>query len=189
MNFQDLLSKLKSIDETMQPAVQAVSAPPSGPDFPDDGNAQLECGDDMPPKAPNISAQGDDEILIGEKDIDECGDMPSMSAPKQANNVTMNVSMNGSGAGGIKDLIDILRNIEGGHKDMVVGMDEVQDGGFGDATTEPDETTLGIDAVTATGRDLASKGAEAPKVNGGGNPMQESLVARLNNLYQEIKSR
>jgi hypothetical protein len=53
---------------------------------------------------------------IDESSVAECGDMmptPMIAhAPSQSDSVTMNVSMNGSGAGGIKDLMDILRNIE-----------------------------------------------------------------------------
>ena len=49
---------------------------------------------------------------------EECGDMPvgmmGMSSHQgQQDSVTMNISMNGSGAGGIRDLMSILRNIEG----------------------------------------------------------------------------
>jgi hypothetical protein len=64
--------------------------------------------------------------------------------------------------------------------------DENQDGGFGGATTEPDEKYGDVSSVTATGNDLASKGKEAPKVNGGGNPM-ESIRAQLDARYKEIK--
>ena len=64
--------------------------------------------------------------------------------------------------------------------------DENQDGGFGGATTEPDEKYGDISSVTATGNDLASKGKEAPKVNGGGNPM-ESIRQQLDARYKEIK--
>jgi hypothetical protein len=64
--------------------------------------------------------------------------------------------------------------------------DENQDGGFGDATTAPDEKYGDVSTVTATGDDLASKGAEAKKVNGGGNPM-ESIRKQLDARYKEIK--
>jgi hypothetical protein len=103
----------------------------------------------------------------------------------------MNVSINGSGAGGIKDLLDVLKNIEqgGGDKDVIVGMDEELTGGFEDATTAPDEEVADTSMMTRTGNDLASKGTEAPKVNGGGNPMQETLVRKLSELYAEVKSR
>lgn len=190
MNFQDLLAKIKSIDESVQADVQAVGAAPSQPEFPSDGHAQLENGNDMP-KAGKPGLAGDDEILIGEKNVEECGDMGPSAAPRQADNVTMNVSMNGSGAGGIADLMKILRNIEsgGGDKDVVVGMDEVSDGDFQSATTEPDEEYGSIDCVTKTGNDLHSQGAEKLKVNGGGNPMQESLVQRLTAHYESIKNR
>jgi hypothetical protein len=128
-------------------------------------------------------------------DVEECGGMPSMGpmssmAPKQQDNVTMNVSMNGSGAGGIRDLMSILKNIEQGgsgddEQDVIVGMEEF--------ANSPNEQTAPVDAVTSTGDDLHSKGGEAPKVNGGGNPMQrgvsEGLLDQLNNLYQEVKLR
>ena len=64
--------------------------------------------------------------------------------------------------------------------------DENQDGGFGGATTEPEEKYGDVSSVTATGDDLASKGKEAPKVNGGGNPM-ESIRQQLDARYKEIK--
>jgi hypothetical protein len=139
--------------------------------------------------------------------LEECGDMPmgmmGMSSNQgQQDSVTMNISMNGSGAGGIRDLMSILRDIEGSDNadvhshdvsklfgdDVEVAFDEeMADGGFGSATTEPNTATAGIDAVTATGNDLASKGIEAPKVNGGGNPMHEAVKQRLYTLYNEIK--
>jgi hypothetical protein len=193
MNFQDLLAKMKSIDEGTNIVPQPFVAP-GEPTDPDAEFEMDECGDKMPAKAPKPGLAGDDEVLIGEKNVDECGEMGPMGAPKQQDNVTMNVSMNGSGAGGIADLMKILRNIEhaGQEKDIVVGMDETQpDGDFQNATTRPDPEMAGIGAVTRTGNDLASKGAEAEKVNGGGNPMgvDESLVAKLSAMYESIKSR
>jgi hypothetical protein len=54
-----------------------------------------------------------------------------------------------------------------------------------------DAAVYGISAVTAMGNDMFSKGKEAPKQAGGGNPwnVKESLVNDLNKLYQEIKQR
>jgi len=144
---------------------------------------------------------------------DECGAMPiGISGPsEQQDNVTMNVSMNGSGAGGIRDLMAILKNIEDaehdhGHADVLVGepSDEepimgaiVQSMGHEHDMGEEYENSVdggsepqvyGVDAVTTTGNDLASTGGnEFPKVNGGGNPMQEALVSRLAQMYDEIK--
>lgn len=130
---------------------------------------------------------------IDEGTVAECGGM--MAAPGQQDSVTMSVNMNGNGAGGIRDLMSILKNIESagephtephGDDNIVIG------DGFEDATTKPNEVTLDIDSVIPTGNDLASKGGEAEKVNGGGNPMQkdidESLVTKLSAMYEEIKA-
>jgi hypothetical protein len=53
----------------------------------------------------------------------------------------------------------------------------------------PEEEIAGIDAVTATGDDLHSKGGEAPPVNGGGNPMKKEsqIKSDLMKLYMEMK--
>lgn len=173
MNFQDLLTKMKQIDETQA----------------------SECSTET------------DGPLFGEQGVEECGmpgmaNMPSgmMGTPKQQDNVTMNVSMNGSGAGGIRDLMSILKNIEQGEysapehdhseDDILVGIGEEQDdGGFQNATTEPDPETFSVDSASPMGNDLSSKGGERPKVNGGGNPIavSESLVSRLQAMYQDIK--
>ena len=51
---------------------------------------------------------------------------------------------------------------------------------------EPDEKYGDVGSVTATGNDMHSKGKEAPKVNGGGNPM-ETIRRQLDARYREIK--
>jgi hypothetical protein len=136
--------------------------------------------------------------------VDECGGMPvaigHAEQPKQQDNVTMNISMNGSGSGGIKDLMAILRDIEQGggeHDDVVFGEPGAEhDEGEPmidldmeeEYANSPDTHTSGIEAVTATGDDMASKGHAHPrKVNGGENPMQEGLTSRLRAMYEEIK--
>jgi hypothetical protein len=186
MNFQELYNKIKALDEGT-----GVMAAPSSPQIPTDGNAQLECGD-MPGK-PNLP--GDDELLTTECG-DDMGPDHAMSAPKQSDSVTMNVSMNGSGSGGIKDLMNILKNIEQGASrgepagDVVLGMDEEQaDGEFQSATTKPQEQEYDLDIMTRTGNDIHSKGKEAPKMNGGGNPMQEALIRKLSDHYAQVKAR
>lgn len=138
--------------------------------------------------------QSQDTYVETDKDIEECGGMAPMSSmssmsPKQQDNVNMSVNMSGQGAGGIRDLMAILKNIEQGggdaEQDMVVGLEQM--------ANAPDEKTANIDAVIPAGDDLHSKGGEAEKVNGGGNPMQrgvsEGLLDQLNNLYQEVKLR
>ena len=155
---------------------------------------------------------------IEESSVPECGDMmpmPMMShAPQQQDSVTMNVSMNGSGAGGIKDLMSILRNIEqsaehdheepmiaqphsmDGDVDIVLGTADEDmlhnpdaDESYGNsAPGGSDAHTYGIDSVTRKGDDMHSKGdVKRLRVNGGENPLQEALVERLQSLYQTIK--
>lgn len=132
------------------------------------------------------------------QDVEECGMMPLPSEHGQSDSVTMNISMNGSGSGGIRDLMNILRNIDNvgepqGHHgdssadDLLFGIEEEGEE-FGNAPTgAPGQNVMPISAVLPTGDDLASKGEERPKVNGGGNPMQENLKQHLTNLYQQIK--
>ena len=159
-----------------------------------------------------------EELMKKMKSIDEgqvaeeCGAMPiGISGPsEQQDNVTMNVSMNGSGAGGIRDLMAILKNIEDNghehsHSDVLVGEPSEEEPIMGaivqsmgrehemgeeyensvEGGSEPE--VYGIDAVTQTGDDLASQGHGALKHNGGENPMHESLVNRLSQMYNAIK--
>ena len=53
---------------------------------------------------------------------------------------------------------------------------------------EPDPKTTGYGSMTPTGDDLASKGKEAPKVNGGGNPMQKTMEQIKKDLFAEYQS-
>ena len=137
---------------------------------------------------------------IDEGKIEECGMAPM--PPRQQDNVNMNVTMSGNGAGGIKDLLNILKNIEQSgepHSDdaVIIGntdVDDVQAELDDSYENEPNTEVADIDAVTATGNDLHSKGDEAEKVNGGGNPwnqteVSESLVQKLSQHYQEVKDR
>ncbi len=133
-----------------------------------------------------------------EESMEECGGMTSISSqpPKQSDSVTMNVSMNGSGAGGIRDLMNILKNIDGNGadsdvnklfgNDKEVSFDE-------EAVNSPNEVTLDISAVTPAGDDLHSHaGNEVEKVNGGGNPysnVDESLVSKLQAMYEAVKEK
>jgi len=207
MNLQDLMSKLKSIDES--------SMPPLAPTH-DNVPADTECG--MP-------------IAIG----------GAASAPKQQDNVTMNVSMNGSGAGGISDLMKILRNIEGSDNrdphqhdvsqlfgepdadpaepimgDIVAKLaHEELDGEespmtheyeVGETIDDENESwgnsvdgasghhTHGIGAVTFSGDDMNSKGKSSPlqRVPGSNTlrdptNISEELVSRLSQMYAAIK--
>lgn len=86
MNFQDLYKKIRSIDENVEASVVAEPMPA-------------------------------DDALSG---VDECGMMPPMGGmppsapPAQQDTVSMNVSMNAQGAGGIRDLMNVLKDIQDG---------------------------------------------------------------------------
>lgn len=182
MNFQELISKLHELDQSVT-------------EEPNEGNAFSGALD-------AAKASGKDEFEVDGKkykvkedgSVEECGmDMMPSKMPGQQDSVNMNVSLNASGSGGIKDLMDILRNIEQGKGDdhdhgmdmpMAIAMDNLSSEEF---ANEPDEMYSDIDSVTGTGGDLHSKGIEAPAANGGGNPMP--LKARLESLYNEIKQR
>ena len=182
MDLKSLIAKMTAIEEGVQQPVE-------------------ECGDEMMPGT-----------------VEECGmDMPGdmMShAPKQSDSVTMNVSINGSGAGGIRDLMDILGNLENGGDsgeiempgdELIIGSpgdvgeielpfadEAIDDGGFGDATTEPAPEEETVDAVTnPPSNDLnKSKTMFKHSYRNGDNAMaMEGLVAKLSQHYQEVKGR
>jgi len=203
MNFQELLSRINELD---QPMIEE----------PNEGNAYGQAVQNTPPgEEIKINGKGTGDIKREEVVADQCG-MGPMGSMSQQDNVNMNVNMSGSGAGGIRDLLDILKNLDGGSDehgdghdlgDLIDKMDEPEmpkpmsmtmkkpivvgdDMPVDEFANEPDEMYAPASAVTPTGNDIHSKGAEFPKVNGGGNPMSmESLLHRLDNLYQEIKSR
>ena len=212
MNFTELYQRIRSIEEGTAPeptapggVIKTKNADGTFSYKPKVPGERLSATLPVNQAAKTTSAADKDKAKAVNE---ECGDMPmgmmGMSSHQgQQDSVTMNISMNGSGAGGIRDLMSILRNIEssdntdvhshdvsklfGGDDIEVAFGEEMSDGGFGAATTQPDPATAGIDAVTATGNDIHSKGIEAPKVNGGGNPMHETVKHRLYTLYNEIK--
>lgn len=138
---------------------------------------------------------------IDEGTVEECGMPPMPPHQDQQDSVNMNVTMSGSGKGGIRDLLAVLKDIEtspaAGHNAVIIGSDDidsVQSELDDSYNNEPNEEVAGIDAVTPTGDDIHSKGDEAEKVNGGGNPwrqteVNEELVQRLAQHYQEVKDR
>jgi hypothetical protein len=104
----------------------------------------------------------------------ECGDMPTPHGRPEMggdDELLVGEEQRGSATVNVRDLITALQSIE-------QGVDEVAE-----------EITAPMAAMVRTGNDLASKGKEAPKRNGGGNPMQESLIQRLSEHYNEVKAR
>ncbi len=195
MNLNDLISKLRTIEE---------------------GNEIAPVHTDGPAAEEGIEIIGGP---MGSPIGGMLGGMGHSEPPKQQDNVDMNITLHGAGAGGVRDLMNILHNIEVGnsdsdhsdehdHQEPIMGdminamaheeqMGEVQDddgetwanSSYGDSGHH----VHGIDSITMKGNDLASKGGnEVEKVNGGGNPYAvttESLKARLSNLYQEVRLR
>ena len=203
MNFNELFQKMRELDA---PVAEELKG----------GQKKLDQDKDGDIEADDLKALRDKKV--DEELVDECGmDMPSMSSPKQQDNVTMNISMNGSGAGGIRDLMNLLRDLEDGpdggngmddemgviidkmagdegDSEMpLIGMDETEGGGFDQASTTPNPQTAPLGSAFPTGNDISSHGGnERPKVNGGGNPYAmaaEGLIPKLSSLYQEVKSR
>jgi hypothetical protein len=201
MNFNELFQKMRELDA---PVSEELKGNQDKLDVDKDGDIEADDLKDLRAKK-----EVDEDV------VDECGMMPSpMSSPGQQDSISANVSMNASGQGGIRDLMAILRNIENGSNehhgddehDMAIaidgmadepepllGMDEAEGGGFDRATTAPNPQTAPVGAAFPKGNDISSHGDnERPKVNGGGNPYgvtAESLIPRLSNLYQEVKSR
>lgn len=223
MNFQELMQRMVDLDQPVNEQDKADK------DY--DGDGEIESGKDEYMGSRMKAAEKDvDEAFIDECGMDMPGGMMGMrnEPPKQSDSVTMNVSMNGSGAGGIKDLMNILKNIEDADDDMggddiggdnmempivmkaLGGHDEPDMDNMGgpsdhdsdnmdpdlemdEFANEPDEMYSDVAGVTGTGGDLHSKGGEAPKVNGGGNPILkvkvESIKEQLSSLYHDIKLR
>jgi hypothetical protein len=180
MNLKDLIAKMTAIEEGTMPPVAPVHTDGAGAGDSYDNDME-ECGMPMP-------------IAIG----------GGMGPQHEQDHVSMNVSLNGSGTGGVRDLMSILRDIENSAEhepqhhepeeplmgDMVRAMSHEEDMGeeYENSVHGHDGATqFGIDAVTFAGDDLASKGKGALKHNGGENPMHESLVNRLTQMYQAIK--
>lgn len=183
MDFKELLKKIDSINEGEEMF---------NPFKVSDETVEEECGD------------------MEECGMGECGgDMPQPPMPHKQDSADITISLNGHGSGGIRDIMDILKGIEGGapqHGDEPLGKklmggekpmsvvigDEYENSVEGGSDTH----TFGVDAITQHGDDLSSKSIEKLKPAGGGNPMamhshkhNESLINHLNALYEEIKAR
>jgi hypothetical protein len=138
-----------------------------------------------------------------EKPVDEnlaggCGmPTPSITDPsKQQDSVTMSVSMNGSGSGGIADLLSVLKKIEDGGSDTPDEMDVMikKEPGFDnfigkeEFANEPDEVYKDMDTVINPPSNGINKPTGAyPAAAGGDNPM--NIKPRLESLYNQIKNR
>jgi len=187
MNLKDLIAKMTAIEEGQEIA-------PTKDDKPSDAEGMISIGGPIP-----------DMMGMGHQE-----------QPKQQDSVSMNVSLNGAGASGVRDLMNILHNIESGVKgsddngeEPIMGaahdamshddnfdevIDDEEESWSNSASGSSGHHTHGVDAVTFSGDDMNSKGkispvARAPGTNSLREPSQydESLVNRLSAMYQEIK--
>lgn len=219
MNFQELMKKMVELDQPVQEEKKADK------DYDGDGEVESDKdevwgsrmkaaakagkmegyykdpdGDDE--DAADAADRADDERRSREEELDECGDMMGgmsapMSAPKQQDSVTMNVSMNGSGSGGIRDLLNVLKDIQDGPSDsmsgddMDMGPDMDSDTGAGPdvllkknidsmasaidddfANSMPGDTGPEIMPAHDSGADLHKQKGAYPKASGGDNAMK-----------------
>ena len=184
MNFQELIGKINDFDKPIQMLKEERVATLVKSEL--DLNAVKK-----------LSGLSEDQVA-------ECG-MPMPGPMGSPNNdpVTLNVSMNARGTDSIRDLLDILKgNMHGddnsveGPKGMIVGMNGPKEIDLDEKfENEPEEEISSVADVLPTGDDLASKGDEAEKVNGGGNPWaarefdESTFKTQLKNLYQEVRNR
>ena len=166
-----------------------------------DGDGEVESDKDevwgSRMKAAAKAGKMDEEI------VDECGmmgDIGAATAPKQQDSVSMNVSMNGSGAGGIRDLLNVLKDIQNGPSDKMSGDDmdmgpdmdsdtaagpdvllkknidsmaQAIDDDFGNSAIGDEGPKMGgVDMVTHDGDDLHKQKGAYPKASGGDNAMR-----------------
>lgn len=215
MDFKELMARMAELDKPVQESDKADK------DY--DGDGEVESGEDeymdSRDKAIKKAMGKDDEdtkesldtlAMEVQQEMDKCG-MGPMSSPgmmsgmnKQQDNVSMNINMSGSGSGGIRDLMDILRHIEKGaddHGDHDDGLDlklgspslimkkEPVLGDEWDNSPEPMTKQQGA-FPQDTGNDLHKPKGSYPAVSGGDNPMAlENIVARLDRLYKEVREK
>jgi hypothetical protein len=222
MDFQQLMARMAELDQPVKESEK------SDKDY--DGDGKIESPKDevwgsrakaaaKSGKAFKEESEEEDEESVEEnldqladevqQDMDECGmgAMPMSNMNKQQDNVSMNVSMNGSGSGGIKDLMNILRNLEQGDEphghDHGMGLDLDKDPEpmkmimqkepmLGDEFANSPNVQMGQDNFPVDhGDDLHKpKNSFSDKPYRGDNPMAlEGLTEKLSALYEEISGR
>ena len=139
-----------------------------------------------------------EEGLAYDPSIDECGmDMPAaiiQGGHPPEESLNMNLTINSKGAGGIRELIDVLKGIGGDGEPKDEPYDDDSEIVIGDnyensVDNDAGPHTYGVDAVTHQGDNPNGK-LKGIKVNGGENPLfHESLVNHLASLYEEVKGR
>ena len=191
MNFYELYSKIREIDQGTEP---------------DTGSSMTDTSQITKPIEPVSNASNglsnvDQNGSINDSEVDEecdcsmgeCGTSMPMTSPPQQDSVNVNISMNGSGVGGIRDIMDILSKIETNpaNNDPAMGKKDIM---IGDKFDEAGEKVMGLDAVLPRGDDMHSNRGDNRNSRMAGtmpvaNPIKESLKDRLSSLYHEVKNR
>lgn len=183
--FKDALMQLESGEEPETDSEEGGIEPEMDSDDPYNQEYQGEgkCTDCKP---------------ITENCIKECGNDMSIGMPpvsKQDDQVSMTINMSGSGSGGIKDILNILRNIEDGGSTgspdagreidkMIIASDDMGE----DYANSPDEQYSMLKDIIKSGNDLhRSKDSYSDAPYRGDNPM--ALKAKMESLYNFVKSR
>lgn len=156
--------------------------------------------------------EDDRQVEMLDSEVDEC-DMGNSydSPPQQSDSVTMNVSMNGSGSGGIRDLLNVLKDISDESADSeiefdadsesdmdVLGSRNERDQVIDDSFENSEQGDAGpqvkpVSAAIQSGNDLHKEKSAFVKAAGGDNPMnvasslKTGLKEKLESLYNEIK--
>jgi len=209
-NFMSLYKQIRAIDEgaTLEPTA------PGGVIKTKNADGTISYKPKVPGERLSGTFSGTDSGAKVSTDVEKnkqpanetCGDMMALPTSMghdhsaQSDSVTMSVSMNGSGDGGIRDLMNILKGIENigePHADH----DEIDVVFGGEMEPEMEEFANSMagaskqayfpqSAVTDIGSNDGRGDHEVRKASGGGNPytqVSEELVSQLSSLYQEIK--
>lgn len=231
MNFADLYKKIVDLDSIKSEEIYTPVEEPeldeaskSKPDFLDmdkDGDKEEPMKKALKDKEKkteeSVEEPVDEETVeetVDEDAVEECPSEMGMNAG-QPDHVNMNVNMSGAGEGGIRDLLNILKDLSDNDAlpgprgndssndddlDIILKTagakphshddkeDETEEA-FQDATTEPNAEYQDVEFMT---KDLAG-GLNRPKkafakAQDGDNAMAvESLKEKLSSLYQELK--
>ena len=140
--------------------------------------------------------------LESDQPVEECGDMMGSSSykpPPQSDSVNMNVSMSGSGQGGIRDLLNILKDLDqGSEPDMDHGHDHGDDNVLDIIKLAGGKTMLpGNDGLEEPGNDMdmdmdmdkkAEEFANQPDENYDDvSAITQDVAGGLNAPHQQIK--
>jgi hypothetical protein len=143
-------------------------------------------------KSPRVTRSG--KINKQDSDTMKRGIKSKLGVSEGVNeDVNLNITANGE-----EDVVKMIQKLSGipaiivpGHTEPApssgCAMADAMSAMSEEYDNSPDETVYGVDSAFPTGDDLASKGREAPKVNGGGNPMttMEGIWRRYQDMIKD----